>query len=120
MLKKIVRIQLVIFALVCLSISFWKCEGYAADCNAASVEMIGPMVLGLDGSVVATLLNKSGITVGTSWAANTTRQFFLHPSILNQGLATLLTAYSLNKNVWVRLADTAESNSYITVIYISK
>lgn len=122
MLKRIIRFQLVFFALFCLSISFWKSEGYAveySDCTSASVELLGPMLLGAEGSVVATLRNNSGIPVG-SWQPNTTRQFFLHPTILNQGLATLLTAYSMDKTVWVRLVGTAENSSYITVLYIIK
>ena len=123
MLKKIVRFQLVFCALVCLSISFWKSDGYAAlysDCTSASVELIGPMVLGVEGTVVATLMNKSGATVGTDWAPNTTRQFFLHTAIVNQGMAALLTAYSMNKTVWVRLVGDAPRNGSITVLYLIK
>lgn len=46
------------------------------------------------------------------------RQFFLSKAILgNQGLAVLLTAYSMGQSIWVRLAGTGDPLSLITIIY---
>ena len=47
------------------------------------------------------------------------RQFYLSTELGNQGYATLLTAYSLGKTVWVRIAGNAESGSLISIIYIN-
>jgi hypothetical protein len=38
----------------------------------------------------------------------------------NQGLAVLLTAYSLGETVWVRIAGDASSGSLITIIFMNK
>ena len=53
----------------------------------------------------------------TQWTG--TRQFYLSSTLGNQGLATLLTAYSLGKTVWVRIAGTGEPGSLIQIIYIN-
>ncbi len=117
MLKKVYSFQLVVFVVAFLVIVFAQSNLYAADCGIASVEKVGPN----NGKVVVTLMNKTSSSVGGTWAANTTRQFYLDNSILNQGLATLLTAYSMNKTVWVRIeSTTAAANSLITIIYINK
>ena len=47
------------------------------------------------------------------------RQYYLSSTLGNQGLATLLTAYSLGKTVWVRIAGTGEPGSLIQIIYIN-
>jgi len=47
------------------------------------------------------------------------RQFYLSSNLGNTGVATLLTAYSLGKTVWVRIAGAAEAGSLITIIYIN-
>jgi len=47
------------------------------------------------------------------------RQFYLSSTLGNQGLATLLTAYSLGKTVWVRIAGTGEPGSLIQIIFIN-
>ena len=46
------------------------------------------------------------------------RQFFLSKAILgNQGLAVLLTAYSMGQGIWIRIAGTGAPLSLITIIY---
>ena len=47
------------------------------------------------------------------------RQYYLSSTLGNQGLATLLTAYSLDKTVWVRIAGTGEPGSLIQIIYFN-
>jgi len=56
-------------------------------------------------------------TRGIAWTGP--RQFYLSSSLGNQGLAVLLTAYSLGKTVWVRIAGDASSGSLITVIFVN-
>ena len=48
------------------------------------------------------------------------RQFYLSSTLGNQGLAVLLTAYSLGETVWVRIAGDGSPGSHITVIFINK
>jgi len=48
------------------------------------------------------------------------RQFYLSSDLGNQGLAVLLTAYSMGETVWVRIAGDASSGSLITVIFVNK
>jgi hypothetical protein len=53
-----------------------------------------------------------------AWSGS--RQFFLSQATFgNQGLATMLTAFSMGKTVYVRIAGTAEALSLITVIYVN-
>ena len=120
MLKKVINFHLVVFALACMIMVFAKNDVYAADCSAAIVDKVGPVLLSGKASVVLTLINTSGVTVGT-WAPNTRRQFYLHDTILNQGLATVLTAYSMNKTIFLRTGDSiAADGSLVTIIYINK
>lgn len=50
------------------------------------------------------------------WYGN--RMFFLSEELGNQGLATLLTALSMGKNVMIAAAGNGEPGSFITTIYI--
>jgi len=52
-----------------------------------------------------------------NWTSS--RQFYLSSTLGNQGLAVLLTAYSMDKTVWVRIAGDASSGSLITVIFVN-
>ncbi|MGV7224602.1 MAG: hypothetical protein ACQ9MH_24190 [Nitrospinales bacterium] len=50
-------------------------------------------------------------------------QFFLHPDLGNQGLAILLTAFSMGSKVWVRIEDnpndpTSVAGSLISIVYV--
>jgi len=52
-----------------------------------------------------------------------TPQFFIHPDLGNQGLAILLTAFSMGLPVWVQIEDnpddpTKVSGSLISIIYV--
>jgi hypothetical protein len=50
------------------------------------------------------------------WSGN--RMFYLSEGLGNAGFATLLTAYSMEKNVMVRIAGNAEAGSLISIIYL--
>ncbi|MDX9835689.1 MAG: hypothetical protein RBT36_10845 [Desulfobulbus sp.] len=120
MFKTIFKLNSVCFAIACMVISLACSDVHAADCGIASVEKVGPYLMGGKTNVVVTLMNKTKSNVG-DWRPNTIRQFYLHQSILNQGLATFLTAYSMNRTVWVRVVDpNAKANSLMTVVYINK
>ena len=53
-----------------------------------------------------------------NWTGN--RQFYLSSDLGNQGLAVLLTAYSMGETIWVRLAGDGSPGSLITVIFVNK
>ncbi len=57
--------------------------------------------------------------VGGSPAWTGVRQFYLSSILGNGGLATMLTAFSLGENVFVRIAGTAESGSLVTIIFVN-
>lgn len=89
-------------------------------CTSAAITMIGPVAPSVPaGGALVILRNDSGAAVGT-WAAGTARQFFLSEVIKNQGLAVLLTAFSLDKKVWVSIAGTAAENAEVKIIYLKK
>ena len=48
------------------------------------------------------------------------RQFYLSSTLGKEGLAVLLTAYSLGETVWVRIAGDGSTGSLITIIIMNK
>jgi hypothetical protein len=48
-----------------------------------------------------------------------TRQFYLSSDMGDGGLATILTAFSLGENVWVRIAGDAAAGSLITIVFVN-
>lgn len=115
MLKSKIKFQLVIFAIFSLIIIYGKSEAFAfVDCSSAEVVLAGPVYIGSP-RVAVMLKNTTSSPIG-DWAVNTSRMFYLHDAISNQGLATLLTAYSTQRKVWVRLSDSI-SASLITIVY---
>ena len=116
MLTKIFKFHLVFFAFFLLFVTFGKSDCYAYfDVHAASVALVGPSDK-FPNNVFVTLVNKTTATIGGVWAPNDERSFYLHQSIANQGMATLLTALASNKTVFVRLYD-IKPGSLIYIIY---
>lgn len=96
------------------------CFGTAAhadiDVALAKIERLGP-----DPRFAST---SSGYMVQlTDTAANPQwtgiRQYYLSSELGNTGVATLLTAFSLDERVWVRIAGTGESGSLIKIIFVN-
>ena len=119
MLTKIKKCLLVLLVLVGMIAHFGSNNAFAdVVCTSATITMIGPVTTG-EGRVLAILRNDTGATVGT-WAAGEPRQFFMNDLIKNQGLAVLLTAFSLDKKVWVAIAGAAEMNKEVLIVYMNK
>ena len=122
MLKKMVQFQLVFFVAVCLFLSFGNSQAYAAgyaDCSAALVTMVGPTPAATN-NVAVFLQNKTAAPVGT-WQVNEVRMFQLYEPISNKGLAVVLTAFTMDKTVNVRVEDSnAIPGSLISYIYLKK
>ena len=116
MLKINVKIQLVIFAIIGLIIFNGESDAYATvTCSSAQVVLAGP-AFAATSKVAVVLKNTSSAAIG-NWAVNTTRTFYLHDSILDRGLATLLTAKAIQHDVWVSLVNYT-AGSLITVVYV--
>ena len=81
------------------------------DANNVTIRRIGadPRFQG----AMVVLIDPSGI----NWTGP--RQFYLSSTLGNQGLATLLTAYSLGKKLWVRIAGDASPGSLVEIIFIN-
>jgi hypothetical protein len=99
---------------------FLSTAAYSADIDGCTVERVGAYP-GLQN----TELGRSGYPVFLShpdWS--TTRMFYLSEDLGTAGLATILTAMSLEKTILVRIGATAAASasagSIITVIYVNK
>ena len=64
------------------------------------------------------MVQLTDLSSNPAWAGS--RQFFLSQAVLgNEGLAMVLTAFTMGQPLWVRVAGTAEPLSLITVIYVN-
>lgn len=111
-----------VFLVVLGTIAFFGINSASAAviCSSAAITKIGPVgtVVGA-GKVLVILRNDSGAAVG-SWPAGTQRQFYVTDLIKNQGLAVLLTAFSLDKKVWVSIDDLAQQDKEVLIVFLNK
>jgi len=87
----------------------------AADCASATIKKIGvnPTWTGSGASNYFVRLDCSD---DTKWAGVVS--FYLSEDLGDSGLATMLTAYSLEKTLWIRTAGIA-TGSLVTVLYMN-
>ncbi len=110
-LSKRVKLLLAVLAL---------CLPYAAnaDVDVARAEIVRIGLIAPDATRGA-LVQLRDLAGSPAWSGN--RQFFLSQSILGkEGLAMALTAFTLGRSVFVRIAGTAQPLSLITVIYVNE
>jgi hypothetical protein len=86
----------------------------ALDCAVVSINRIG-VDPRFEGPPIQ-LKDVNGVCWGSPGAV---RQFYLSSSLGNQGLATILSAYSMDKTLWVRVAGDGSAGSLITVLFIN-
>ena len=87
----------------------------AADCSSATIKRIGSNpVSGATGA--STFMVQLDCADDTTWPGTLT--LYLSSDLGDSGLATLLTAYSLGKTVWVRSLGITPG-SIVSVIYIN-
>ncbi len=88
---------------------------YAADCASATIERVGsnPVTGSAGASPYMVQLDCSADSV---WPGTLT--LYLSSDLGESGLATLLTAYSLGKTVWVRTLGTTPG-FIVSVIYVN-
>ena len=119
MLTKVKKSFLVFLVVVGTIALFGSNNAFAAViCTSAAITKIGPVTTGT-GRVLVILRNDSGAAVGT-WPAGTARQFYVNDLIKNQGLAVLLTAFSLDKKVWVSIDALAEADKNVLIVFLNK
>ena len=85
-----------------------------ADIDVATARIFR---LGIDPRIEGPMVQLIDEGVSPQWTGN--RQFYLSTALGNPGLATMLTAFSLNETVWVRIAGTGESGSLVTIIFVN-
>jgi hypothetical protein len=121
MKRKSLNIFAILITTCLITLGCFTVNSFAVDCSSATITMIGvnPGAGGTGASDIKVgFKNTSGVTVG-DWAVNTERFFFLSESLGNQGLATLLTAHTLEMPVWIRIADPGTPGSLVSIIYLN-
>lgn len=87
---------------------------YAVDCSSASIKRVGTNPTYASGG--SPYFVQLDCAIDTVWDGVLT--LYLSTDLGDSGLATLLTAYSLEKTVWVRTLGT-DPGSLISIIYIN-
>lgn len=103
-----------VFCFICLGLMLPSIATARVDLKVGQIAMIGYYPVEGAGIMVK-LIDVNG----ASWAAGTARQFYLSETLGDRGFATLLTAYSMGKTVWVRIAGDGSEGSLISIIYIN-
>lgn len=87
---------------------------YAADCASATIKRLGNNPVKASGA--SSYMVQLDCSDDTAWPGTLT--LYLSEELGDSGLATLLTAYSLQKTVWVRTLGVAPG-SIVSVIYLN-
>ena len=85
-----------------------------ADISSARIATIGTIISSQEVKIVVTVADESDPQNFTGF-----RQYFLHPTLGKEGYAALLTAFSMEKNVFIRV-ESLDSLSLITIIYVNE
>jgi len=106
----------VVFILTALSLCMLPAIASAASykCSSCTIKRLGmtPGKFGTTDGFVVTVVDDSGV----GWTGE--RLFYLDDSLGKAGWATTLTAYSLGKTVYLKVADTV-GGSLITGLHIN-
>lgn len=102
----------VIFAALLFSLALAPAASADVDVAKARVARTGVH------PTLGTMVQLIDLTASPKWTGM--RQFWLNPNLGNQGVATLLTAFSTGKSVWVRIAGTGTAGSLINILYINE
>jgi len=88
----------------------------AADCTNAQILKVGSAA-GVGGASASDNVIAVKCLSDTTWGSYA--QFYPNKAIADQALATALTAFSMGKNVWIRVASKT-SGSMLNTIYVNK
>ena len=113
------RIFFVVYAILIIPtilICIPLCASADVDVTSARIDRIG---LINPSAIRGAMIQLTDMSSSPKWIGS--RQFFLSQEILGkEGLAIALTAFSLDKEIYVRIAGTAEALSLITIIYVNR
>lgn len=117
MIIKKISHMLQLMVLVMAGVAFFSSAAHAVDVSSAKIERLGPDPRFNSTASSGYMVQLTDTTANPAWTG--VRQFYLSADLGNTGVATLLTAFSLGENVWVRIAGTGESGSLITIIFVN-
>jgi hypothetical protein len=112
-MKRIRKLIVSVMFLTGLSILIPLTSVYAFDCPSAQIIRVG--VYPGDGTADGFFIQLDDLS-DVGWVG--VRSFYLSPQLGKTGLATVLTALSLEKTMWVRIVDTTPG-SLVTIVYIN-
>ena|SRR5688572_16185750 len=115
MRRRITRSCWIPFALAMLVSVFVSPSAKAADVDVAVARIYR---VGIDPRFAGPMVQLIDESPNPRWSSD--RQFYLHPSLGNAGLATLLTAMTLDKTLFVRILDNGIEGSLISIIFINE
>lgn len=115
------RFAMVLFVLVGVAVVLSPSISNAANFNiaAAQITRIGIFPNMTPDSSIPVFLTDTAAQ--PAFSAGT--MFYLNNSLGNEGLATLLTAFSMGKTVWVRIVGEGAApapGDYITIVYVNQ
>ncbi len=113
MKKKIIT---AILAISCIGLSVGSVFANT-DCPVVSVQMVGTSPSAASG-LFCKVKNESGAACG-DMANGASRIYFLNTSMTDQTYATLLTAFSLQKKMWIQVGGTGTNNSLLYIATVS-
>jgi len=113
-MKRTKTIALIVLILAGLSLSITLTNANAYDVANAKIVRLG-MYPGYTGTTDGFIIRLDDLS-DVGWTGE--RQFYLNDTLGKAGLATILTAYSLQKTIWVRLVSTTPG-SLVTIVYIN-
>ena len=109
--KKIFFMMVLVMVAILSFIIIPSTANATANIPVAQIKQIGTILSGGVAKIVVKIADGSATPQFTG-----DRQYFLHPDLGNQALATLLTAFSMDKTVWLRV-ESLDALSLITIIY---
>ena len=104
-----------LFIVIGLSLSMLPATAAEYDCWECTITRLGMEPNNAFGSTDGFMLTVDDAS-DNGWVGK--RVFYLHDDLGKAGWATVLTAYSMGKTVWLRVADTA-AGSLVEIIYIN-
>ena len=103
----------IVFIMTALSLLILPATASAYDCASCTLTRLG-MYPGQFGTADGFMIQVDD--AADQWIGS--RTFYLNDSLGKAGWATILTAYSMGKTVWLRIVSTAPG-SLVTIVHIN-
>jgi len=105
------KIMTAILAVLC--VGFVGTAFASQSCNGVTIFSVGANTP-INGNISVNLVNTSGAACG-AWAKDVKLQFVLSETNTDQTYATLLTAFSLTKKLWVNVGGTTNNSMLLAM-----